>query len=99
MQEPLFATYGIVKDHFWKEVKALPEIYARRGTRVFSDTIYLNHLISYMKNGRLKVLTNARLSELGKELLFYPGLPDLFQELHLEVALHASAWNLQSSRY
>ena len=51
-----------------------------------------------MKNGRLKVLTNARLSELGKELLFYPGLPDLFQELHLEVALHASAWNLQSSR-
>ena len=85
MQEPIFATYGIDKDHFWKEVNALPEIYARRGTRVSSDTIYLNHLISYVKNGRLKGLTNARLRELGKELLFYPGLPDLFKRLQAVV--------------
>ena len=32
MQEPIFAAYGIDKDHFWEEVNALPEIYAKRGT-------------------------------------------------------------------
>lgn len=81
MQAPIFVAFGIDEEHFWKEVNALPEIYARRGTRVSHDTIYLNHLISYVKNGCLKGLTNARLRELGKELQFYPGLPELFTRL------------------
>jgi len=69
------------EERFWKEVNALPDIYGRRGTRVSHDTIYLNHLISFVKNGCLKGLTNQRLRELGKELLFYPGLPELFENL------------------
>jgi hypothetical protein len=81
MQAPIFRHFGIDEDHFWKEVNALPEIYAGRGTRVSEDTIYLNHLISYVKNGCLKGLTNARLRELGGELEFYPGLPECFQGL------------------
>ncbi|WP_269523932.1 haloacid dehalogenase-like hydrolase [Coraliomargarita parva] len=81
MQAPIFEAYGIDEEAFWKEVNALPEIYAQRGTRVSHDTIYLNHLISFVKNGELKGLTNARLRELGKELVFYPGLPDLFEKL------------------
>lgn len=81
MQAPIFKAYGIDEDAFWKEVNQLPEIYAQRGSRVSSDTIYLNHLLSFVKNGGLKGLTNQRLSELGKELTFYPGLPDLFGQL------------------
>jgi hypothetical protein len=81
MQAPIFETFGIDEEQFWKEVNALPEIYAKRGTRVSHDTVYLNHLISFVKNGCLKGLTNARLRELGKELVFYPGLPDLFEQL------------------
>lgn len=81
MQAPIFDAFGIDEEHFWKEVNALPGIYARRGTRVSHDTIYLNHLLSYVKNGCLKGLTNARLRELGKELVFYPGLPELFDRL------------------
>ena len=78
MQTPLFDAFGIDEKLFWKEVNALPEIYQKKGTRVSSDTIYLNHLISYVKNGILEGLTNAKLRELGKALKFCPGLPELF---------------------
>ncbi|MFP4261156.1 MAG: HAD family hydrolase [Opitutales bacterium] len=88
MQAPIFEAYGIDEESFWREVNALPEIYARRGTRVSQDTIYLNHLLSFVKNGCLKGLTNARLRELGRELRFYPGLPELFQRLKKVAAAH-----------
>ena len=81
MQTPLFDAYGIDETQFWKEVNALPEIYAQRGTKVSPDTIYLNHLISYVKNGLLKGLTNSKLRSLGKSIPFCPGLPDLFSRL------------------
>ncbi len=88
MQAPIFETFGIDEELFWKEVNALPEIYAQRGTRVSHDTIYLNHLLSYVKNGCLKGLTNHRLRELGRELVFYPGLPELFDQLRALPARH-----------
>ena len=81
MQTPIFEAYGIDEAVFWREVNQLPAIYAKRGARVSSDTIYLNHLLSFVKNGCLKGLTNQRLRELGKVLRFYPGLPDLFDQL------------------
>jgi len=81
MQTPLFDSFGIDEKLFWKEVNALPEIYQKKGTRVSSDTIYLNHLISYVKNGILEGLTNAKLRELGQKLVFCPGLPELFPQL------------------
>ena len=86
MQTPIFKIFGMDEDLFWKEVNALSKIYAQRGTRVSDDTIYLNHLLSFVKNGCLKGLTNQRLRELGKELKFYPGLPDLFVRLKEVVA-------------
>ena len=81
MQSPLFDHYKINEKHFWEEVNALPEIYSKKGTKVSSDTIYLNHLLSYVKNGLLKGLTNSKLKELGKKLVFCPGLPELFIDL------------------
>ncbi len=85
MQAPIFRKFGIDEEHFWKEVNALPAIYGQRGTRVSHDTIYLNHLLSYVKNGCLSGLTNSDLRTLGKELTFYPGLPDLFDSLKTAV--------------
>lgn len=81
MQAPLFQRFGIDEAVFWDEVNSLPEIYAARGTRVSKDTVYLNHLLSYIKNGPLKGLRNADLRELGEALTFYPGLPEFFAEL------------------
>ncbi|MGB0344184.1 MAG: haloacid dehalogenase-like hydrolase [Coraliomargarita sp.] len=81
MQAPIFRAYNIDEECFWREVNALPEIYAERGTRVSHDTVYLNHLISHVKNGDLQGLTNQRLRELGGELEFYPGIVELFDRL------------------
>lgn len=81
MQTPLFNYYGINEAIFWEEVNQLPLIYAQRGLRVSSETIYLNHLLSYVKNGPLRGLTNQKLRDLGAELEFCPGLPGLFIEL------------------
>ena len=81
MQSPLFEHYSIDEQKFWKEVNELPALYSKRGLTVSSDTIYLNHLLSYVKNGPLRGLTNQKLLELGSELEFCVGLPTLFQKL------------------
>lgn len=86
MQSPLFQAFQLDEKQFWKEVNELPRHYRERGLIVSSDTVYLNHLLSYIRNGLLKGLTNARLRELGAQLEFYPGLPDFFMDLRAMVA-------------
>jgi hypothetical protein len=81
MQAPLFEHFGVDGRQFWAEVNKLPEIYGRRGVHVSKDTIYLNHLLSYVRNGPMRGLSNRRLRELGAKLKFFPGIPGLFQEL------------------
>lgn len=81
MQSPLFREYGLDEKQFWDEVNALPEEYAKRGCPVSKDTVYLNHLLSHVRAGLLKGLSNKRLREFGKELVFYPGLPEFFKRL------------------
>lgn len=83
MQTPLFNYFGLKEKVFWEEVNKLPEIYANRGLSVSAETIYLNHLLSYVKNGPMRGLTNQKLFELGNELKFYSGLPEFFNELSL----------------
>ena len=81
MQTPLFNHFSVDEGKFWKEVNELPELYSSRGLTVSPDTIYLNHLLSYVKNGPMRGLTNRKLLELGSELEFCPGLPELFEDL------------------
>ena len=78
MQDPLFRHYGVDGAKFWKEVNALKARYAEQGISVNSDTCYLNHILTYVKAGIFKGLNNSLLREFGKELVFYPGLPDFF---------------------
>ena len=79
MQDPLFRAYGVDGPTFWSEVNSLPALYLERGVPVNAETIYLNHLLAYVRAGRFPGLTNARLRELGRELQFFPGIPDLFE--------------------
>ncbi len=81
MQEAIFRHYGIDGKTFWDEVKALPDLYERRGLKVSRETIYLNHLLSFVRTGPLKGLNNAMLRRLGGDLPLYPGLPEFFDEL------------------
>ncbi|MGI6147730.1 MAG: HAD family hydrolase [Limnochordia bacterium] len=79
MQEPLFRHYNVDARTFWSEVKALPDYLRRHGAELVSeDSIYLNHILTYVRTGRFPGLNNALLRELGKELRFYPGLPQFF---------------------
>lgn len=86
MQEPLFKKFGIDAKEFWKEVNSLPARYAEMGVRVNSDTIYLNHMITCVEQGIFPELNNELLTELGKELEFYPGVFEIFQSLKSKIA-------------
>jgi len=81
MQEPIFKKYGIDEKKFWDEVNSGPKEYEKQGIRVNRDTYYLNHILEYVKIGKLKDLSNKILFDLGSELEFCDGLPELFKEL------------------
>jgi len=89
MQAPLFEEYNIDQKLFWKETNLLPEYYEKRGQIVSKETCYLNHLLSFIRNGPLKGLNNYKLRQLGQRLLFYPGLPNFFSQLKEHVARKA----------
>lgn len=86
MQRPLFEEYGVNEEDFWREVNALPAYYARAGIEMQADTAYLNHILTYVAQGRMAGLTNAKLRELGGRIPLFPGLPDFFDELKTVVA-------------
>ncbi|MBO6102513.1 MAG: haloacid dehalogenase-like hydrolase [Opitutales bacterium] len=81
MQTPIFEEYGVDEHLFWREVNMLPELYAKRGVRVSPETVYLNHLLSFVKSGKMRGLSNAKLRELGARIKFAPGALELFDEL------------------
>lgn len=81
MQTPIFKHYHIDEKQFWKEVNQLPDEYKKQGVQVNKDTVYLNHLIKYVKNGKMHGLNNSSLKIFGKEQDFYPGVVDLIQNM------------------
>jgi len=78
MQSPLFKRYGINEADFWNETNALVEEYHKRGYRLSGEIGYLNHLLTYVLSGKMAGLNNKILKEVGKEIKFYPGLPEFF---------------------
>lgn len=79
MQDPIFKKYNINADNFWKEVNSLPEKYKEeQNVKVNPETIYLNHFINYVKNGKMSGLNNNMLRSFGKKLKFYNGIPEIF---------------------
>ena len=82
MQEPLFEKYNVDPKKFWQEVQALPEYYKKDGmSLIASDTVYLNHILTYTREGIFDGLNNKTLRELGAKIKFYPGLPEFFNEV------------------
>ena len=73
MQTPIFKEYDVDEKTFWREVNMLPKIYAERGIRVSPETVYLNHLLTFVKAGYMQGLSNAKLKRLGGKLQFCPG--------------------------
>lgn len=79
MQKPLFEEYGVNEGQFWKEVNALPAFYREQGISMSPDTAYLNHILTYVEEGRFKGLNNSKLRELGSKLDFFPGVLEFFK--------------------
>ena len=78
MQSPLFRRYGVDEANFWEETNKLVEHYRRRGYHVSPEIAYLNHLLTYVLAGPLGGLNNKILHECGRDIEFYPGLPEFF---------------------
>lgn len=86
MQEPIFAHYDVDPETFWGEVDGLVEYYARQGIVIQKDTGYLNHLLTYVRDGIFADLTNEKLRQLGKDLEPAPGIPEFFDLTRRHVA-------------
>lgn len=86
MQDPLFKKYSIEGKSFWEEVNKLPKLYEEKGMRVNKDTIYLNHILNYIREGKFKDLSNSLLRELGNEIELFPGLPEFLEDLKVIVS-------------
>jgi len=86
MQRPLFEQYGVDEATFWQESNALPEYYRALGYELVAEQQYLQHILSYVRAGRFKGLSNSLLRQLGARLTFYEGLPALFQMLKDQIA-------------
>ena len=85
MQDPIFAEYGVDPSVFWAEVDGLGEYYARNGEVIQQDTAYLGHLLTYVRTGLFKGLSNEKLKELGAELDPVPGMPDFMDSTRAHV--------------
>lgn len=79
MQDPIFKYYNIDANQFWHEVSLLPKKYKdEQGILINKDTMYLNHFLTYVKEGKMPGLNNQMLRNFGKELTYYKGIPEIF---------------------
>lgn len=86
MQDPIFKHYKVDGNTFWSEVNDLPNHYwEEQNVHVNRDTIYLNHFLNYVKNGKFAGLSNEKMRKFGEELEFYKGLPDFFKRTMDEI--------------
>lgn len=81
MQQPIFEKFEVDESTFWAEVNTMASRYKERGYNVSAESVYLNHILTYARAGRMPGLNNKMLRELGKEIVFYEGLPGFFEEL------------------
>ncbi len=89
MQAPLFRRYDIDPVSFWEEADGLVEFYRSRGAGMVNpDTLYLNHLLTYVREGRMAGLTNDLLRSLGGEIEFYEGMPEFLGLFKKEIESH-----------
>ena len=90
MQAPIFELYNVDPKKFWKEVERLPDVYKQNGLDLVStDTLYLNHILTYTRKGVFKGLNNAALRRLGGKIELYGGLPHFLEDIKRAVAANA----------
>ena len=77
MQGPLFRHFEMDEAEFWAEVDGLEPFYRTHGSQLIQeDHLYLNPILTYVREGRMPGLGNDLLRELGAQIEFYTGMPD-----------------------
>ena len=102
MQGPLFRHYDIDEAEFWSEVDALENFYRSHGAQLVQrDHLYLNHIVTYVREGRMPGLGNTLLRQLGAEIDFYPGIPDFLEGVrkHIESEPRFSEHQIKVEHY
>jgi 2-hydroxy-3-keto-5-methylthiopentenyl-1-phosphate phosphatase len=95
MQKPLFNKYGLdINDFFSKAAKKV-ENAAKQSVEYDRGLSYLNLFLDYVKEGKFAKLSNQELFEVGKEVLFYPGVRDFLEYIKEEVNKKYSDVNLE----
>jgi hypothetical protein len=80
MQTPLFRHFEIDESEFWAEVDGLESFYRSHGSQLIQrDHLYLNHILTYVREGRMPGLGNDLLRRLGAEIEFYTGMPEFLE--------------------
>jgi hypothetical protein len=86
MQEPIFRRFKVDEASFWDEVNGIAAFHRRNGVElILQDSLYLNHLLTYVRHGLFRGLNNRMLRELGAEIVFYEGLPGFFEQVSASV--------------
>jgi len=89
--EVLFPQFGINPDEFWKACKKLVE---EQGYE--SELAYLKAMLDYLEIDRP---SNMDLQNLGTDLKFFPGLPDMFEELEDLLSVEHRAVGVKIEHY
>lgn len=98
-QAPLFNEYHVDPKDFWNEVNSLQAHYKNQGIEVSRDTLYLNHILTYVREGRFSGLTNAKLRALGSSLAFHPGIPDFLKSLQESISTEFKSYEITLEHY
>ncbi len=86
MQAPLFDRYGIDGVEFWREVDGMADFYQRAGSDLIGrEMLYLDHILTYVREGKMPGLSNAVLRELGAEIQLHPGMPQFLNQLRKSI--------------
>ena len=83
MQKPIFEEYEV--DEPWEEVNNLGGYYAAKNITISQSSAYLNHMLTYVRDGSFRGLNNAKLEELGRQIEFFDGVLELCQKLKTEI--------------
>ena len=89
--EVLFPRFGINPTEFWKRCQALVD-----EQEYESELAYLKVMLDYLDMDRP---TNSDLEELGKDLRFFPGLPEMFTELEEVLTPEHRAMEIKFEHY
>ncbi len=102
MQAPLFRHFDIDEAGFWAEVEGLEEFYRSHGSKLIQrDHLYLNHILTYVRAGRMPGLGNDLLRRLGGEIEFYTGMPDFLEvsRKHIEATPRFAEHQIRVEHY